>query len=215
LCGAPRRRIELIFDSTLNSKHMGPILKVPGRKTSTAEIYQIKIVLRYSRPPIWRRFHVQSDVSLAKLHRIIQRVMGWEDSHLHQFTIRGNEYGVPDEDENEIDPLLNEQSFTLGELIAAGQFEYKYDFGDNWEHTLDIEEKLPPDKGIRYPVCVAGVQACPPEDVGGTPGYENFLEAVKNPKHPEHAEYREWIGGDFDPEEFDLNAVNRLLRALR
>jgi len=141
--------------------------------------------------------------------------MGWEDSHLHQFTIRGNEYGVPDEDRNELAPLFDERRFTLGELIAGGQFEYKYDFGDNWEHTLEVEEKLLPDKSIGYPICVAGGRACPPEDVGGMPGYENFLEAIGNPKHREHAEYREWIGGDFDPEAFDINKVSHLLRALR
>ena len=158
---------------------------------------------------------MQTDVPLAKLHRTIQRVMGWKDSHLHQFVVRGRKYGMPDEDDVEGNRLLDERKFILGKLISGGRFEYIYDFGDNWEHVLEIEEKLPLDRSFGYPVCVAGGRACPPEDVGGIPGYGNFLEALKNRKHPEHDAYREWIGEDFDPEEFDIDKVNRLLRALR
>jgi hypothetical protein len=181
---------------------------VAGKLSKSVEIYQIKITLRDSHPLIWRRIHVKSDISLAKLHRIIQRFMGWEDAHLHQFSIRGNKYGVSDEDENEADRLLDERRFTLGQVISSGRFEYKYDFGDNWEHELEIEKTFPPDMNIRYPVCVAGGRACPPEDVGGIPGYENFLDAIKNPKHPGHQEYREWVGEDFDPEVTDIGGIN-------
>lgn len=158
---------------------------------------------------------MRSDISLAKLHRIIQHVMGWEDVHLHQFTIRGNQYGPRDDDESELGRLLDERSFTLGELMVGGQFEYNYDFGDNWEHTLEIEEVLPADKSIHYPVCLTVGRACPPEDVGGIPGYDNFLEAIKNPRHADHEKVLEWIGGDFDPVAFDIHKINRLLRALR
>jgi hypothetical protein len=181
---------------------------------NSVEIYQIKITLCDSFPPIWRQFHVKSDVSLAKLHGVIQCVMGWTDSHLRQFTIVGNEYGMLDEDGDNGD-LLDERRFTLGELISSGRFQYQYDFGDEWEHVLEIEQVLPRDASIRYPVCTAGERACPPEDVGGISGYKEFLKAIKDPRHRDHKHYREWIGGDFDPEEFDMNAVNRLLRTLR
>jgi len=157
---------------------------------------------------------VKSDVSLAKLHGVIQCVMGWTDSHLHQFTIDGNEYGTLDEDGDNGD-LLDERDFTLGDLISGGRFQYQYDFGDDWEHVLEIEQTLPRDASIRYPVCIGGERACPPEDVGGIFDYKRFLKAISDPRHREHKHYREWIGGDFDPEEFDLNSVNRLLRMLR
>jgi hypothetical protein len=182
--------------------------------SKSVEIYQIKITLRESRPSIWRRFQIGSDISLSKLHHTIQHVMGWTDSHLHQFTIDGKEYGMLDEDGDNGD-LLDERKFTLGELIAGGQFEYQYDFGDDWEHVLEIEQTLPRDASTRYPVCMAGERACPPEDVGGIADYRHFLKAIKDPRHRDHNQYREWIGGDFNPEEFDPNAVNKLLRVLR
>ena len=92
---------------------------------------------------------------------------------------------------------------------------YEYDFGDSWQHVLVVEKTLPIEEAARYPICVAGARACPPEDVGGILGYEDFLEAVEEPQHPEHGQFLEWIGGDFDPEVLDLDKVNRLLRAIR
>ena len=97
----------------------------------------------------------------------------------------------------------------------GSKFTYDYDFGDNWEHVLTVEQMLPPDEGVRYPTCLEGARACPPEDVGGISGYKNFLDAVKNPDHPEHDEYLEWIGGEFNPEAFDVEVVNEQLRSLR
>jgi len=184
------------------------------KPSKPAEIYDIKITLDGSHPPIWRRFRVESDVSLAKLHRIVQCVVGWTDSHLHMFTIHGVEYGMLDED-GDNGELLDERDFALGELISGGRFQYHYDFGDEWEHVLEIEQKLSRVASARYPVCTAGKRACPPEDAGGISGYQHFLEAVTDTRHPDHNQYREWIGGDFDPEEFELDAVNRQLRALR
>ena len=182
-----------------------------------AEIYQIKVTLRDSQLPIWRRIQVRSDITLAKLHRILQRVMGWENAHLHQFVVRGKYYGMTDQDKGEPRKVRDERNYTLGELVAeaSAEFVYYYDLGDNWEHVLVVEGTLPPQEGVRYPVCLAGARACPPEDVGGVPGYENFLEAMRDPQHPEHEEYLEWIGGDFDPEAFDVDEVNRHLRAVR
>ncbi len=188
-----------------------------ARPSRPVEIYQIKVTLRRSHPPIWRRIRVRSDTTLAKLHNILQRVMGWEDAHLHQFLIRGQDYGMTDQREGETRKAKDERNYTLGDLVAgvSAQFVYHYDFGDNWEHVLVVEETLPPEDRVSYPVCLAGARACPPEDVGGISGYENFLAALRDPQHPEHQEYLGWIDGDFDPEALNLNKVNRLLRAMR
>ena len=179
------------------------------------EIYQIKVTLRDSQPLIRRRIQVRSDTTLAMLHKILQCVMGWEDSHLHQFVIRDERYRVPDLEDVGPRKTKDERKYKLRDVVSAegAQFGYDYDFGDNWEHILEIEKTLPPEEGVRYSLCLAGARACPPEDVGGIPGYENFLEAITDPKHPEHEELKEWIGGTFDPEAFDLDEVNRLLRA--
>jgi hypothetical protein len=111
----------------------------------------------------------------------------------------------------------DERKHPLRKLVlgAGGQFAYTYDFGDNWEHILEIERTLPLEEGVRYALCLAGALACPPEDVGGIPGYENFLQVLNNPKHPQHTEYLEWIGDTFVPDAFDLDEINRLLHAMR
>jgi hypothetical protein len=181
------------------------------------KIYQIKVTLRDSQPPIWRRILVRSTTTLTKLHRILQRVMGWEDAHLHRFTIQGERYGVPDEEDAGPRKTRDERKYKLSDVMAGehSQCTYLYDFGDNWEHILEIEETLPAEEGVRYPLCFAGDRACPPEDVGGIPGYENFLEAIANPNHPEHEEFLEWIGGKFDPEAFDRNEINQKLQKLK
>jgi len=190
---------------------------MPTRLAKPVEIYQIKVTLRDSQSPIWRRIQVRSDITLAKLHRILQRVMGWEDAHLHQFVIQGQRYGVPDDDHGSPCETKDERKYKLGDMVRAegSQFAYNYDFGDYWQHVLVVEEIVPPQGGVQYPVCLAGARACPPEDVGGIPGYENFLEALRDPNHPEHEELVEWIGGEFDPEAFDIDAINLKLRGLK
>ncbi len=178
---------------------------------STAKrIYQMKVTLIGSKPPIWRRLLVEDTVTLGKLHDILQIVMGWTNSHLHHFIINDEFYGMPLEDDFGDMRTKDETRFKLNQLVSGKGFKfgYEYDFGDSWEHDLVIEKILPAEKGARYPICVAGKRAGPPEDVGGIWGYEDFLIAVSDPKHPEHAEMREWIGGDFDPERFNLNVVN-------
>ncbi|MFI5092033.1 MAG: plasmid pRiA4b ORF-3 family protein [Candidatus Acidiferrales bacterium] len=184
--------------------------------TKPVEIYQIKVTLRDSQSPIWRRIQVSSNIALAKFHRILQRAMGWEDAHLHRFSIHGRYYGIPHREKG-LRTTKDERDYRLSDVVPRerSQFTYLYDFGDNWEHVLVVEKTLSLREGARYPVCLAGARACPPEDVGGIPGYEDFLEAVKNPDHPEYDEYIEWIGGNFDPEAFDVDEVNQRLRALR
>jgi hypothetical protein len=178
-------------------------------------VYQIKVTLKGSKPPIWRRIQVTRETTLAKLHRILQRVMGWEGYHLYQFMVGGMEYSDP--------KVLEEMEghdarrVTLGTLVPGekSKFFYEYDFGDRWEHELLVEKILPRDEGKRYPVCLTGKRACPPEDCGGIWGYARFLEAMHDPQHPEHEEMLAWIGGEFDPEAFDLDEVNRELQRLK
>jgi Plasmid pRiA4b ORF-3-like protein len=177
-------------------------------------VYQLKITLDNIRPPIWRRILAPEDVTLADLHEIIQRAMGWENYHLHMFTIAGQVYGDPEDDETGDIGTVNEKRYRLNQLglREKAKFSYEYDFGDGWEHTILLEKILPADASIRYPVCLTGKRACPLEDVGGAWGYEEFLEILADPKHEEHDHYVEWSGGDFDSEVFDLDEVNQSLQ---
>jgi len=152
-------------------------MPMPGRTSEPVQIYQIKVTLADSRPAIWRRIQVRSDVTLAKLHRILQFVMGWQDAHLHEFVVRGEHYGVPDQDDGEPPKTRDERKYKLGDIVAAegSQFAYNYDFGDYWQHMFVTEKTLPPQEGARYPVCLAGARACPPEDVGGNIRLRKFL----------------------------------------
>jgi len=188
---------------------------MPGEKLT--EIYQIKVTLKGCKPPIWRRLLVPSDVTLADLHQIIQAAMGWWDYHLHQFNIGGIFYGEPHPDYGGWIKMRDEQEFRLNQVVpgAKSRFTYEYDFGDSWVHMILVEKVLPPEPGQAYPVCIEGRRARPPEDVGGVWGYADFLEAIQDPEHPEHEAYLEWVGGEFDPEAFDLDEVNAALRALQ
>lgn len=180
-------------------------------------IYQIKVTLKDSKPPIWRRILVADTTTLSKLHDILQTVMGWMNSHLHHFIIDGQFYGEPPDDEFGIMETKDETRFKLNQFVsrAGFKFRYEYDFGDSWLHDLVVEKILPAEKGAQYPVCIAGKRACPPEDVGGVWGYEDFLKTISNPKNLEHNEMMEWVGGDFDPERFNLIAVNAGLQPPR
>ena len=178
------------------------------------QIYQIKVTLRHIAPPIWRRIEVPADIKLGKLHHILQAVMGWTDSHMHAFRVGMVQYGTASREFP--DMFKNERTARLDQIVAAGKtLIYEYDFGDGWEHELKIEKALTPEPGMRYPRCTAGKRACPPDDCGGPWGYEHLLEVLRDPKHEEHEEMREWIGGDFDPEEFDLDEVGEALKHIR
>ncbi len=176
-------------------------------------IYQIKVTLRDSTPPIWRRIQVKGDTKLDELHDILQIAMGWTDSHLHTFRREAAEYGVPDPDFP--DSMEDECSVRLDRIATEGEtIIYEYDFGDGWEHDLEIEKVIAPEPGVYYPRCFAGERACPPEDCGGVWGYENMLQILNDPDHEEYEEIREWMGEDFDPEAFDLEEINQLLKEL-
>ncbi|MBN1933526.1 MAG: plasmid pRiA4b ORF-3 family protein [Anaerolineae bacterium] len=183
-------------------------------KKASEAIYQLKVTLEGFRPPIWRRIQVPDDVTLAHLHLILQTAIGWTDYHLHMFTIDGVHYGEPSPEDWE--PVKSEKRYRLNQLVGeGGRFRYEYDFGDSWEHGILVEKVLPADPQVEYPICIKGKMACPPEDVGGTWGYADFLEAIQNPEHPEHDEMLEWIGGEFDPQAFDLEEVNAALQNYR
>lgn len=189
------------------------------RYDPSTPIYQLKIVLLNIESAIWRRFQVRENITLYGLHDYIQGVMfGWADCHLHEFEIDGVGYGVPVPEYNDVPEmkLKNESRYKLCQLVKPGDsFLYRYDFGDNWEHEIVVEKQLPPDPNVKYPICLEGQRCCPPEDVGGPLGYEEFLEAIADPKHEEHKSYLEWAGGSFDPEAFDLKQINEILENIR
>ena len=178
-------------------------------------IFQFKVTLKESHPPIWRRIQVP-DCTLGELHEVLQVVMGWEDCHLHQFIVRGECYGRPDPEDREWDmEMEDEEKISISKIARTGRkvrFIYEYDFGDSWQHEILLEKILEPDPDVVYPRCIEGARACPPEDVGGIWGYGDFLVAIGDPNHEEHDERVEWVGGEFDPEKFSVDKVNRELR---
>jgi hypothetical protein len=192
---------------------------MPKENESSGEIYQIKISLLGSRPPIWRRVLVPADMTLARLHNVVQAAMGWENCHLHEFSIGRRTFGLPDPNARFMGGTgpVNEQKVRLCDVLskAGAKAEYTYDFGDSWEHSILVEKLLPSEPGLAYPICTAGKRHGPPEDCGGLGGYYNLLDVIHDPEHPEHEESLEWIGGDFDPEAFSVEEVNRRLIPLK
>jgi hypothetical protein len=185
-------------------------------QASLPKIFQLRISLNETQPPIWRRIQVPGDVSLFKLHFIFQVAMGWTNSHLHEFQIGDQSFGMPDEEGWDIREVKEEKDYRLEQVIpnTGYQFGYLYDFGDSWEHTVLVEDILETAAGERYPACLDGARACPPEDVGGTRGYEEFLAAIADPGHPNHDDDLAWAGGAFDPEAFDLVRIDAELKNL-
>lgn len=155
---------------------------------------------------------VSEQTTLSGLHRIIQAAFGWWNYHLHLFEIAGVRYSQPEFEiaEEWDEDIKNEKRFRLSrfDFGKEDKFRYEYDFGDSWRHEIRLEQRLPKEQDIRYPKCTGGERARPPEDVGGTAGYEYFLEAIKNPRHTEHKQYLEWVGGAFDAEYFSLDETN-------
>jgi hypothetical protein len=186
----------------------------PVESIEPSPIYQIKVTLKDSQPAIWRRIQVPGDMSLSRLHAVLQIVMGWTNSHLHQFKAGGRYYGKPDPEFADMIEVIDERQVRLNQIApdVKARFIYEYDFGDSWEHELVVEKILPPEQGVQYPRCLEGQRACPPDDVGGVWGYQDFLKAIHDPRHPEHEDMLEWIGGKFDPEAFDLRGVNGALQ---
>jgi hypothetical protein len=179
-------------------------------------IYQVKISLSEIAPAIWRRLLVPADTSLARFHQIIQAAFGWLNYHLHQYIVDEKYFGDPNpEFADELPPMTDERDAMLRDIVDAKSIVYEYDFGDSWRHVIEIENvAVVPEAGVTYPVCAGGARSRPPEDCGGTSGYEELLEVLADTKHEEHARMKTWVGKKFDPESFDLAAVNRALRKI-
>jgi Plasmid pRiA4b ORF-3-like protein len=188
-------------------------------RSSTGEIYQIKVTLSGTEPPIWRRLLVPADLTLAGLHNVLQSAMGWDDSHPHEFRIGRQGYAELRVNEGGFDTenLIDESTVRLHEVLGRVRAKavYIYDFGDDWNHAVAVEKRLPADPNVTYPVCIGGERACPPEDCGGIPGFYLLLEAIQDPNHKFHEEQLEWLGEEYDPEAFSVEAVNRTLYGRR
>lgn len=174
--------------------------------------YQIKVTLAGSTPSIWRRLDVPADLSLAQLHGVIQIAFDWDDSHLHMFKTEVGTFGVPDPGDD--GRIISDQRTLLTDVADVGStFDYVYDFGDDWQHAVTVEERLPPDESDRAPRCIEGEQAAPPEDSGGIPGYFGMLDSLADPQHPDHHDRLDWLGldepGEFDPTAFELERINQ------
>ena len=187
------------------------------RRAEPQRIYQLHVALDEIQPTIWRRLWVADTLTLAKLDRVIQAAMGWTNSHLHEFKIAGKRYGIPDEEWPDDNPPSDDRRSHVGSVLddSVNEFSYLYDFGDHWQHTVKVEKLLKPNEINTWPTCLAGQNACPPEDVGGIGGYMEFLEAVRDPTHEEHIAMWRWSGGPFHPASFDVNATNAAIRKLR
>lgn len=177
-----------------------------------AQIIQMKISLDYVEPPVWRRFLVDSAVSLDRFHDIIQTIMGWTNSHLYGFTIDGIEYSPADDEfDSEYEDTKGKTLTKLG-LRPRQKIKYIYDFGDDWMHTIVVEKIIDGDMGMDPPQCLEGARNCPPEDCGSVPGYEEIVEAMKKPQSEQAREFIDWLGQLYDPEKFDLDDINEGLQ---
>ena len=175
-------------------------------------VYQVKVTLESSKPPIWRRLLVAADTTLGGFHDILQVAMGWHNGHMHAFQIDHQYYG--NKGPYGLDDVLDEDEVKLGQVVTGAKFKfrYQYDFGDSWTHLILVEKVLEPDSTLAVPSCVKGKRACPPEDCGGIWGYAELLKKLADPAHSEHDEMVEWLDEDFDPEGFDLEAINKQLK---
>jgi hypothetical protein len=184
-----------------------------ARKRAAPKLYELYVELEDIEPPIWRRILVPGSIKLPKLHDLLQLVMGWSDSHLHSFEVGHKTFSLAHDEMEDLN-ILDEKKYTLGRILGESvrEFVYEYDFGDSWRHRIEVKPVPQPNTDWFYPLCIAGERAAPPDDVGGVTGYLEFLSAIQDPKHDEHESMLTWIGGAFDPEGFDLNAINRALR---
>ena len=184
------------------------------KNKKSKSLYQIKVTLVGSKPPIWRRLVVKNNIRLDQLHSVLQVAMGWSNYHLHQYRVGRSYIGIQDPD-FDMD-VTDERKVYLQDIIfnPKDNFIYEYDFGDSWEHKIVLEKILSLDFS-KSPVVIKGKKASPPEDCGGIWGYSDFLDAIQDPKHEEHESMLEWIGGEFDPDAFDMKFINKKLNDLK
>ena len=189
-----------------------------GSAANTDErVFRIKITLKgVSKPPVWRRVLVPAGIRLDRFHETIQAVMGWLDYHMHVFSAEASDYGSADPELGHTD----DRRIILARVLEepGDRLIYTYDFGDDWDHEVVLEQELPAEPGAVYPRCVAGKGACPPEDCGGAWGYTDLRALLADPAADGHNEMLKWLGldnaGEFDPAAFDVDAVNESLAAV-
>jgi Plasmid pRiA4b ORF-3-like protein len=184
-------------------------------KSKPKHAYRLLVKLEGSEPTVWRLISMPGHMTLADLDRVIQAAMGWTNSHMHLFAIDGHLYGLPDDEWIDDKPVMPDEAFTLDDVLgtAVKGFLHEYDFGDGWHHDVTVQGvELADEQRNSWPMCLAGANACPPEDVGGLGGYEEFLQAISDPSHEQHDAMWRWCGGPFDPKGFDINSANRAIR---
>ncbi|ABE47384.1 plasmid pRiA4b ORF-3 family protein [Polaromonas sp. JS666] len=187
------------------------LFKLPAKtRSKSTKSYQLRVELKGVKPAVWRRIGVPSTIKLSKLHHILLAVMGWQGGHLHEFIFADAMYGQADE---EMEPGVEDESRVslVKALAGSTSFTWVYDYGDYWAHKVKLERIVDLGVPLDTAMCMTGRNACPPEDIGGAPGYEEFLEAIRDPQHPEHQAMLQRCGGAFDPSEFDpMEAQERL-----
>ena len=179
-------------------------------------VYQFKITLKDTNPPVWRRIQAPANYTFWDLHVAVQDAMGWSDYHLHEFTLKNpstgldSDIGIPDEEGDFEDNMLAGWKLKISEWFSLenNKADYMYDFGDGWEHEIILEKILPREKGVKYPRCIDGKRACPPEDCGSYPGYEDICSG----KHEFQEEYKDFNPEYFDPEEVDFDDPRKRLK---
>ncbi|MCX6325067.1 MAG: plasmid pRiA4b ORF-3 family protein [Bacteroidia bacterium] len=183
------------------------------------QTYQIQIALTRFKPKIWRRLLIPSNLLLSDFHMIIQVSMGWGNSHLHQFIKDQTFYTerIPGDDTWGEMNNVDYKKIKISDVLKKEKEKiiYEYDFGDGWVHDVLLEKILPGNEKMIFLICLEGKMACPPEDCGGVWGYSDMLEILKQPKHEEYDNIIEWLGEEFDPEHFDKEAVNIILKRLK
>ncbi|MHB8669504.1 MAG: plasmid pRiA4b ORF-3 family protein [Acidimicrobiales bacterium] len=216
--GSPDRALAAVLSGP---QPLAKLIAFPGGEAAPARapraargsVFQLKVTLLDTKPPVWRRVLVDGSSTLDHLHEVIQAAFGWWNCHLHEFEVGRQRYGVPDPDEDWGDPPQDERRTRLYAIADEGSsFRYTYDFGDGWDHRIVVEKVQSAATAVNVPTCVDGRRACPPEDCGGTWGYREMLEILADPTHPEHDQRREWIGRPFDPEAFDPGEFEDSLR---
>ena len=177
----------------------------------STKVFQFKITLKYIKPHIWRRIQILEHSSFWDLHVSVQCAMGWTNSHLHRFEVlnskgKQEDIGYKDEElESKDGSMIKVRDYIS---MKNNEMLYVYDFGDGWEHSVKLEDITEKQQNQKYPVCIAGARACPPEDVCGVGGYEWFLAAIADPLHKEHERLLTWVGGKFKSEHFDPKEVH-------
>lgn len=182
-----------------------------------SKVLQFKITLKNAEPKIWRRFLAPANINFYELHLIIQNVMGWYNSHLHQFLYNQHRNIIGNPELMEQEGVMDESIFHIKDYFTEPQkkIDYEYDFGDGWMHELIFEKSINGEDGKFYPACFEGQGNCPPEDCGGVHGFSSLVQVMKSKKGKEYKEFKEWLGGDYDQDEFDLEYINESLKTYR